>query len=116
MRGAGFSLVNRNFIIVAEEALRGRENESRRREAHEEEEEEDEEEEVEETAVGRSSGRGRKVNQSVGRRERRTEKKKKNGRLWEDHSARGEEATGPRASCVSEKVQCPPAEARYWSR
>lgn len=66
MRAAVFSLVNRNLIIVTKEALRGRENESRRRKTHEEKEEEVHEE-VEETAVGRIvDGRGREVSRSAG--------------------------------------------------
>jgi len=68
MRVSGWSLANRNFVIAEEEVSLllplKRENESWKRETHERKEDE-------ETGgrVGRSSGRGRRVQRSVNGRE-----------------------------------------------
>lgn len=104
------SLVNRNFIVAKEILLLlllERENETRKKKTHEREEEAGD-------RVGRSSGRGREVRQSVGGREN---KRKKNDE--EDQTeASGEKAVaaGPLTVCVPEKVQCPLSKAQYWRR
>lgn len=64
----------------------------------------------------RTIKRKRKRSTVACRRKRETVAERKSGRLWEDQSTCGEEAAGPWAACVSEKVQCPPLEAWYWSR
>jgi len=72
-------------------------------------------------ARGRGERRNEKLRRTIKRKRKRTTvacrrkreemTERKSGRLWEDQSARGEEAAGPRTACVPEKVQCPPSEA-----
>lgn len=109
MRATCLSLANRNLIVAAKAS---RERESKVRE--------------EGNARGRGERRYEKLRRTIKRKRKRTTvacrrkreemTERKSGRLWEDQSARGEEAAGPRTACVPEKVQCPPSEAWYWSR